>query len=75
MGLPKSVRFDDELENLVDEYLKENNIKFAQLIQLAIIKFISEQQSIELKPISSQKWKRSAEKAYKKHKDAMDKLK
>ena len=75
MSLPKSVRFDDELETLVEEYLKQNNIKFAQLIQLAIVKFISEQQSIELKPIASKKWKNATEKAYQKHKDAMDKLK
>ena len=74
MGLPKSVRFDDKLESLVEDYLRENNIKFAQLIQLAIIKFISEQQSIELKPISSKKWKRAIEKAYKKNKDAMDRF-
>lgn len=67
MGLPKSVRFDDELETLVEEYLRENNIKFSQLIQLAIIKFISEQQAIELKPISPKKWKRTVEKAFKKH--------
>ena len=75
MGLPKSIRFDSTLEAQVEDYLKENNIRFAQLIQLAILKFISEKQSIELKPISSKKWRSSIEKAYKKHKDAMDKLK
>lgn len=75
MGLPKSVRFDGELQALVEEYLRQNNLKFSQLMQLAIMKFISEQQSIELTPISSKEWKQTVEKAYKRHKHAMDKLK
>ncbi|MBI2026919.1 MAG: hypothetical protein HYS98_03815 [Deltaproteobacteria bacterium] len=75
MGLPKTVRMDDDLESLIKEYLRQNNIRFAQLVQLAIAKFICEHQAIELKPIHSKKWKKTVEKAYKKHKDAMDKLK
>ena len=33
MGLPKTVRFDDELESKVEEYIEKNDIKFSQLIK------------------------------------------
>ncbi len=75
MGLPKTVRFDDELEDLISEYLEKNKIKLSQLLTMAIAKFISEHQSIELTPVSSKKWQKTVERAYKKHKHAMDKLK
>jgi predicted transcriptional regulator len=75
VGLPKTVRLDDELESKVEEYIEKNDIKFSQLINIAVEKFISEPQSIELEPIDSKKWKAAATKAYSKHKHAMDKLK
>ncbi len=75
MGLPKTVRFDDELEAKVEEYIEKNDIKFTQLVNIAVEKFISEPQIIELTPIDSKKWEQTVTKAYKKHKGAMDKLK
>lgn len=75
MGLPKTVRFDETLETKVEEYLEKNHIKFTQLINMAVEKFISEPQSIELSPIDSKKWEQTITKAFKKHKNAMDKLK
>ena len=75
MGLPKTVRFEETLERKVEEYLEKNHIKFAQLINMAVEKFISEPQSIELAPIDSKKWEQTVTKAFKKHKHAMDKLK
>ena len=75
MGLPKTVRFEDSLETKVEEYLKKNHIKFAQLIKMAVEKFISEPQSIELEPIDSKEWDQTVAEAYTKHKNAMDKLK
>jgi hypothetical protein len=75
MGLPKTVRFEDELEGKVEEYLEKNDIKFSQLVNIAVEKFISEPQSIQLEPIELKKWEQSVAKAHKKHKGAMDKLK
>ncbi|MBI2605786.1 MAG: hypothetical protein HYW49_06865 [Deltaproteobacteria bacterium] len=75
MGIPKSVRFENELEAKVEEYLEKNEIKFSQLVSIAVEKFISEPQSIQLEPIDSKKWEQTIAKAYKKHKGAMDKLK
>lgn len=75
MGLPKSVRFEDELEQKVEKYLEANGLKFAQLVNLAVAKFISEPQSIQLAPVDSKDFLVSATKAFKKHKKAMDKLK
>jgi hypothetical protein len=75
MGLPKTVRFEEELEEKVEKYLESNEIKFSQLINMAVEKFISEPQTIELKPVDTQEFLKTAKKALKIHKGAMDKLK
>ena len=75
MGLPKTVRFEDELEKKVEEYLEANGIKFAQLVNLAVAKFINEPQTIQLAPVATKDFMATAKKAFGKHKNAMDKLK
>ena len=75
MGLPKTVRFDEELEHTVEEYLEANGVKFSQLVNMAVSKFISEPQTIHLAPVRKEAFTDQAKKAFKKHKDAMDKLK
>lgn len=75
MGLPKTIRFEDDLEKKVEQYLEANGLKFAQLVNLAVSKFISEPQSIQLKPVEADAFMKVARKAFGKHKSAMDKLK
>ena len=75
MGLPKTVRFEEELEEKLEEYLEANGIRFSQLINLAVSKFISEPQSIQLAPVDTKDFMKTATKAFHKHKNAMDKLK
>ncbi len=75
MPLPKSVRLEPGLEGKVKSYLKKNKIKFSQLVSMAIAKFISEPQTIELKPADTKEFLSTAERAFKTHKDAMDRLK
>jgi hypothetical protein len=75
MGLPKTVRLDDELESEVENYMNQNKIKFPQLVAMAIQKFISEAHTIELRPVDDKKWSKAVERSFKKHKKAMDKLK
>ena len=75
MGLPKTVRFEDELEKQVEEYISKNGVKFSQLVNMAVAKFISEPQIIELTPVDSDAFLETAKKSFKTHKDAMDKLK
>lgn len=75
MGLPKSVRFEEELEEKVEEYLEANGIKFSQLVSMAVSKFISEPQTIQLAPVGTTDFLKTAAKAFGKHKNAMDKLK
>ena len=75
MGLPKTVRFEEGLEHKVEEYLEANGIKFSQLVNMAVAKFISEPQTIHLAPVKKEVFAEQAKKAFKKHKDAMDKLK
>jgi hypothetical protein len=75
MGLPKTVRFDEELEQKVEQYLESNGVKFSQLVNMAVEKFISEPQTIHLAPVKKEAFTEQAKKAFKKHKGAMDKLK
>lgn len=75
MGLPKTVRLEDELEREVEAYLEANGIRFAQLVNLAVEKFIKEPQTIQLAPVNEKDFLSAASKAFKKHKHAMDKLK
>jgi antitoxin component of RelBE/YafQ-DinJ toxin-antitoxin module len=75
VGLPKTVRFEEELEEKVDKYLEANGIKFSHLINMAVSKFISEPQTIQLAPVNKADFMKTATKAFSKHKNAMDKLK
>jgi hypothetical protein len=75
MGLPRTVRFEEDLEQKVEEYLEVNEVKFSQLINMAVAKFISEPQTIHLTPVKTDAFVAQAKKALNKHKDAMDKLK
>lgn len=75
MGLPKTIRLKEEIEPKVEAYIEKNGIRFADLVNLALERFISEPQKIELIPISDTEWEDGLKKAYKKHKNAMDKLK
>ena len=75
MGLPKTVRFEEELEGKVERYLEANGIKFSQLVNMAVSKFISEPQTIQLAPVNTDDFLNTAAKAFGKHKNAMDKLK
>lgn len=74
MGLPKTVRFDEKLEGQVEKYLDANGIKFSQLVNMAVSKFISEPQTIQLAPVDKDDYLKAASKAFSKHKKAMDKL-
>ena len=75
MGLPKTVRFEEDLEHKVEEYLEANGVKFSQLVNMAVAEFISEPQTIYLAPVNTKVFAEQAIKEFKKHKYAMDKLK
>jgi len=75
MGLLKTVRLEEDLEKKVESYIDANGIKFAQLVNLAVEKFIKEPQTIQLTPVDEKEFMKTAAKAFKKHKNAMDKLK
>jgi hypothetical protein len=70
-----SIRFDQELVPRIEAYVRQNKIKLNRLVNLAVQKFISETNSIALVPIESKDWEKGVEKAFKKHKKAMDELK
>ncbi len=75
MGLPKAVRFDEDLEQWVEEYLDNNGVKFAQLVNMAVAKFITEPHAIQLTPVDTRDFMSTAQKAFKRHEGALAKLK
>lgn len=75
MGVPKSIRLREELEVKIENYMEINGIRFAELINNALEKYISEAQTITLKPIDSKEFMDIAKKMTKKHRHALNKLK
>lgn len=75
MGVPKTIRFEPKLETKVRQYLKKNKIKFSQLVNMAVDKFISEPQTITLVPAETKNFMETVDEVYEEHKHAMDKLK
>lgn len=59
----------------VEKYLEANGIKFTQLVNMAVSKFISEPQTIQLAPVGTDDFLKTAAKTFGKHKYAMDRLK
>ncbi|MBF0316341.1 MAG: hypothetical protein HQK50_16860 [Oligoflexia bacterium] len=78
MSKARTIRFNDKLDVMVDRYSKSNGLKVNQLVNIAVKKFISEPNSIELEPVTvaakKESWNKSTKKAFKKHKKAMDEL-
>lgn len=75
MGLPKTIRLKEEIEEKVESYMEINGVRFSDLINNALEKYISEPQTILLQPVDSKKFLQKAKVALKKHRHAMDKLK
>jgi len=76
MSKPRTVRLEDWLGPEVDNYMEKNDLNnFNQLVNLALKEFITNPQTIELKPIAKSKWSKQMKKAYSKNKKAMDELK
>lgn len=76
MSKARTVRFQDELDHLVDEYTEKNGIKLNQLVNLAVQKYITEPNSIELEPVEAKDsdWDNAMKNSFKKNKKAMDEL-
>lgn len=75
MSKNRTIRFDDEIDPLVDLFIERHNITLNQMMNLAIVEFISKPHTIEFVPIDSAEWGELMGKAYKKHRHTMDKLK
>lgn len=75
MSKARTVRFSDQLDSMVDEYIQKNGLKFNQFIKLAVEKYIRDPNTIELIPVDDKGWEELTEKNFAKHKEAMDELK
>lgn len=76
MGKPKTIRFEEQLEPKVNEYVEKNGMKLNQLVNLAVKKFITETNTIELEPvdIDDENWNKTMKKAFENNRKAMDEL-
>ena len=74
MSKPRTVRFPEGFDGMVDEYLTQNGLKFNQFIKLAVEKFMSEPNAIELVPVDKKKFREHMKKAFSEHRKAMDEL-
>ena len=67
MSKNRMVSFDDEIDSSVDLFFERNNITLNQLMNLAIVEFITKPHKIELVPIDSDEWSELMGNVYKKH--------
>ena len=76
MGKPKTIRFEEQLEPKVNEYVEKNGMKLNQLVNLAVKKFITETNTIELEPvdIADENWNKTMKKAFKNNRKAIGEL-
>ena len=76
MTKARTIRFNEQLDSLVDQYVDRNGLKLNQLVNIAVKKYITEPNSIDLEPvnITDDEWKTGMEEAFSKHKKAMDEL-
>jgi len=76
MSVPTSIRLEKGIEKQVEQYLTKNaSLKFPQLVNMALKQFMSEPRTITLEPAATDEVMATAKQAFKKHKDAMDRLK
>ena len=75
MSKTRTVRFHDRLDTMVDSYIHKNGLKFNQLVNLAVEKYISGKNTIELEPVGMDEWDGAVNKTLKKHKKTIDDLK
>lgn len=76
MSKARTVRFNEQLDKMVDEFTDKNGLKLNQLVTLAVQKYITEPNSIELEPVAAKDidWNKTMKKSFKKHRKAMDEL-
>ena len=76
MSKARTIRFNEQIDTLVDEYTLKNGLKLNQLVNIAVKKYINEPNSIELEPVDAKdfEWEGSMKKAFTKHRKSMDEL-
>jgi len=74
MGKARTVRFDDDIDPMVDVFIEKNDINFNKLVNLAVKEFIKKPHTIELEPIDPSDWEKNLKRSFGKHKKAMREL-
>ena len=76
MPKARTVRFEEELDRLVDQFTVKNGLKLNQLVNLAVKKYITEPNIIKLEPVETgdEQWTKSMKESFSKHRKSMDEL-
>ena len=76
MSKARTIRFSEQIDSLVDEYTSKNGLKLNQLVNIAVKKYITEPNTIELEPVEADnsEWEDSMQKAFTRHRKSMDEL-
>lgn len=74
MGRARTIRFDDEIELVVDKFIEKNDINFNKMVNLAVKEFISKPHTIELSPVDENEWDEQMKKSLKKYRKTLNEL-
>ena len=74
MSKARTVRFDEEIEPVVDKFLEKNDLNLNKLVNLAVRDYIARPHTIEIVPVSEDDWDKQMKKSYKKYKKTLDEL-
>jgi hypothetical protein len=74
MSKARTVRFDENLDPIVEKFLEKNDLTLNKLVNLAVCDYISRPHTIEIVPVSEDDWGKQMKKSFKKYKKTLDEL-
>jgi len=72
MSKARTVRFDENLDPIVEKFLEKNDLTLNKLVNLAVCDYISRPHTIEIVPVSEDDWDKQMKKSFKKYKKTLD---
>ena len=74
MSKARTIRFDEEVDPVIEKFLEKNDLNMNTLVNLAVREYITKSHTIEIVPVNEDDWDRQMKKSYKKYKKTLDEL-
>ena len=74
MSKARTIRFDEEVDPVIEKFLEKNDLNMNTLVNLAVREYITTSHTIEIVPVNEDDWDRQMKKSYKKYKKTLDEL-